>query len=79
MTTLIEHNERFFELVDTGGMGIEDTDNLTADVRHQIEMAIDSADVILLVVDIRTGLMPLDEHVTERLRLIQEAGDPRRK
>lgn len=71
MTTLIEHDDRFFELVDTGGMGVEDADNLTADVRNQIESAIDSADVVLLVVDIRTGLMPLDEHVAERLRAIQ--------
>jgi len=71
MTTLIEHEERFFELIDTGGMGIEDIDNLTEDVRNQIELAIESADVILLVVDIRTGLMPLDELVTARLRSIE--------
>ena len=71
MTTLIESNERFFELIDTGGMGIEDEDDLTADVRHQIEVAINSADIILLVVDVQTGLMPLDEEVTERLRGIQ--------
>jgi GTPase len=71
MTTLIEQDERFFELVDTGGMGVEDADNLTADVRNQIESALESADVILLVVDIRTGVMPLDEHVAERLRVIQ--------
>jgi GTPase len=71
MTTLIEQDDRFFELVDTGGMGVEDADNLTADVRNQIESALESADVILLVVDIRTGVMPLDEHVAERLRVIQ--------
>ncbi len=69
--TLVEHNERFFELIDTGGMGVEDVDNLTDDVRNQIEVAIDSADVILLVVDIRAGLMPLDTMVAERLRTIQ--------
>ena len=71
MTTMIESEGRFFELIDTGGMGIEDPDDLTADVRHQIEVAINSADVILLVVDIQTGLMPLDELVTERLRGIE--------
>ena len=47
MTTLIESNDRFFELIDTGGMGIVDEDNLTEDVRRQIELAINSADVIL--------------------------------
>ena len=71
MTTLIEADERFFELIDTGGMGIEDPDDLTADVRHQIELAINAADVIILVVDIQTGLMPLDELVVERLRGVE--------
>ncbi len=72
MTTLIESNDRFFELIDTGGMGIEDVDDLTADVRRQIELAINSADVILLVVDVLTGLMPLDEEVAERLRGVEK-------
>src|SRR5690606_24992506 len=40
-------------------------------VRNQIEAALDSADVILLVVDIRAGLMPLDSMVADRLRTIQ--------
>ena len=40
MTTLIEANDRYFELIDTGGMGVEDEDNLTADVRQQIELCI---------------------------------------
>ncbi|MEM9368318.1 MAG: ribosome biogenesis GTPase Der [Planctomycetota bacterium] len=76
MMTLIEAETdggeaRFFELVDTGGMGIEDPDDLTADVRRQIDLAIESADVILLVVDGQTGMMPLDEEVAERLRAIQ--------
>lgn len=70
-TTLIEHDDRFFELVDTGGMGVEDVDNLTEDVQNQIEAALETADVILLVVDIRTGLMPLDSLVAERLRTIE--------
>jgi GTP-binding protein len=71
MTTLIESQDRYFELIDTGGMGIEDEDDLTADVRHQIELAINSADVILLIVDVQTGLMPLDEEVVERLRGVE--------
>ena len=77
MTTVIAHEpddapadqpERNFELVDTGGIGVVDVDDLSEDVRHQIEFAIDSADVILLVVDAQTGPMPLDHEVTERLR-----------
>jgi GTP-binding protein len=71
MTTLIESEGQFFELIDTGGMGIEDPDDLTADVRRQIEFAIASADVILLVVDVQTGPMPLDELVVDRLRGVE--------
>ena len=71
MTTLIESNERFFELIDTGGMGVEDADDLTADIRRQIETAINLADVILFVVDVRSGLMPLDELVANRLRGVE--------
>ena len=71
MTTLIEHEDRFFELTDTGGMGVVDEDNLTEDVVRQIELAINSADVILFAVDVQTGLMPLDEEVAERLRGLQ--------
>lgn len=71
MTTLIETDDRFFELIDTGGMGIEDVDDLTADVVRQIELAINSADVILLVVDVQSGLMPLDEEVVQRLRGVE--------
>jgi len=65
---LMEHEERFFELVDTGGIGIEDQDNLTQHIEEQIQTAIDSAAVILLVVDARAGLVAMDEEVARRLR-----------
>ncbi|TWU60773.1 GTPase Der [Rubripirellula tenax] len=71
MMTLIEHNDRFFELIDTGGIGIVDDDDLTADVSRQIELAINSADVIVMVVDVQSGMMPLDEDVAERLRGVE--------
>ena len=44
---------RYFELVDTGGMGIEDGDNLTDDIEQQIATALESASVVLFVVDSR--------------------------
>ncbi|HAC92787.1 MAG TPA: ribosome biogenesis GTPase Der [Planctomycetaceae bacterium] len=72
LTTLIEYNGRFFELTDTGGMGFEDSDNLTKEVQQQIEAGIDEADLILFVVDVRTGLTPLDETVAEYLRKVQK-------
>jgi len=67
---LLCHNERFFELVDTGGMGFADMDNLTQHIEDQISLAIDSASVILLVVDTREGMLPLDQDVARRLRTV---------
>lgn len=65
---LMEHDDHFFELIDTGGIGIQDEDNLTQHIEDQIQIAIDSANVILFVVDTRDGLLPLDEEVARRLR-----------
>ena len=70
MTYLMCHAERYFELVDTGGMGIEDVDNLTREIEDQIQVAIDSAAVVLFVVDVREGLTPLDNEVARRLRYV---------
>ena len=70
VSTLVEADGRYFELIDTGGIGIEDVDNLTAEVERQITVAIDQAHVILFVVDVRAGLMPLDEEVGRRLRYV---------
>lgn len=70
MTHLMCVRDWYFELVDTGGMGMEDTDNLTRQVEEQIEAAIDSAAVIVFVVDTRAGMMPLDEDVAKRLRYV---------
>jgi GTP-binding protein len=71
VTHLMCHNDRFFEVVDTGGMGIADMDNLTRHIEDQINLAIDSADVILFVVDTREGMLPLDQDVARRLRSVQ--------
>ena len=58
----------FVELVDTGGMGIEDVDQLTDHVESQISYAVSAATLVLLVVDARDGVMPLDRVAAERLR-----------
>ncbi len=60
----------YFDLVDTGGLGIDDVDNLTAEVEQQIEMALASASVVLFVVDTQDGLTPLDAAVAKRLRYL---------
>ena len=70
VTYLVEVGDRFVELIDTGGMGVRDPDNLTEHIEEQIEAAIDSAAVILFVVDTRDGMVPLDEEVARRLRYV---------
>ena len=66
-----EQNPRFFELIDTGGVGMVDRDDLSEHVDRQIETAMNEASLILFVVDIRDGLMPLDEEVAKRLRYLK--------
>lgn len=70
VTYLMEAGDRNYELVDTGGIGIEDSDNLTVHVEEQITAGIDSASLLLLVVDARAGLVSLDEQVARRLRQV---------
>ena len=58
----------YVELLDTGGYGIEDRDDLTGEVTRQIDFAMASADLILFVVDAQVGPQPLDRVMAERLR-----------
>ena len=60
--------DRMFELVDTGGIGINDVDNLSDEIEQQIQLAIEAADLILFTVDVREGITQLDEFVARRLR-----------
>ena len=69
-------NSRFFELIDTGGIGMVDRDDLSEHVERQIDSAITEADLILFVVDIRDELMPLDEEVAAPAPLRADARHP---
>src|SRR6266480_4790659 len=68
ITAPIQIGDRYFELTDTGGMGIDDIDRLTSDVERQINFAMDRAELLLFLVDAKTGPVPLDEEVAKRLR-----------
>ena len=72
VTHLISDGDRFFELIDTGGIGVNDVDNLTKEIEEQIKAALEIADVVLLVVDTRDGMTPLDEEVARRLRYVDK-------
>ena len=60
--------EGYVELLDTGGIGIVDSDDLTDHIAQQIELAIGSASLILFLVDAQEGVTPLDKLVAEKLR-----------
>lgn len=68
VTYLMHEGDRYFELVDTGGIGIVDSDDLSADIERQIDTGIDEADLVLFVVDGKAGQVPLDREVARRLR-----------
>ena len=67
-TFISDGKDRYFELVDTGGYGIVDSDDLSEHVENQIQKAMDSADLILFMVDIRDGITPLDQTIARLLR-----------
>tara|TARA_Y100000588_G_scaffold17788_2_gene18441 strand:+ start:9697 stop:11115 length:1419 start_codon:yes stop_codon:yes gene_type:complete len=67
----VEWQGRPFTLVDTGGIGLvpgEKSDDVIAtSTVDQVNIAIDAADVILLVVDVHEGIVPLDQEVAQHL------------
>ena len=69
---LMHHQDRYFELVDTGGIGIVDVGELTEEIDRQIQTALNLADLIVFVVDGPAGVTALDRQVSQRLRKIDK-------
>ena len=65
-----EWNGRGFSIIDTGGYIKGSDDIFEGEIRKQVELAIDEADVILFVVDAEEGLTPMDAEVAKLLRKI---------
>src|SRR5438874_2702889 len=63
-----EWNGLTFDLIDTGGVDLADSDELARAVQAQARAAIEEAEVILLVVDARSGLGPGDAELADLLR-----------
>ena len=61
-------NGKRFSIIDTGGYVIGGEDEFEIEIRKQVQLAIDEADVILFLVDVREGLTPMDEDVADLLR-----------
>src|SRR5947207_3324374 len=67
VSTPLEVDGRFVELVDTGGYGFDDPD-LSDHIKHQIELAMTRADLVLFIVDSQDGLTSTDEQIASLLR-----------
>ena len=63
-----EWNGVRFDLIDTGGIDLEDEAELARDIQAQARLAINEADAILLVVDSRAGLRAGDAELARTLR-----------
>ncbi|MCQ2238081.1 MAG: ribosome biogenesis GTPase Der [Bacteroidaceae bacterium] len=57
-----------FSVVDTGGWVVNSDDIFEGEIRKQVKLAIDEADVILFVVDVQSGITDLDDEVAGILR-----------
>ncbi|MGH7969105.1 MAG: GTPase, partial [Limisphaerales bacterium] len=72
VTAEAEWHGRPFTLVDTGGIGLlrreKATDVIVKAALEQVELALDSANLIILVVNVQEGVTPLDEEASARLR-----------
>ncbi len=71
-TSETEWGEHLFILVDTGGLEIFPEDDMWRQVRAQIETAIEDADVIIMMVDVREGVTPDDVDVAQLLRPVDQ-------
>ena len=64
----VEWRGRSFAIVDTGGIGIEDADELGHSVLGQAGAAMREADVVVFLADARAGPLPSDFEIADRLR-----------
>ncbi len=60
--------DRYVEIMDTGGYGFVDPDQLTDHIRQQIELAMSQAQLVLFLVDCQAGLTSADEEIAAMLR-----------
>lgn len=65
-----EWNGRDFSVIDTGGYVRGSDDIFEGEIRKQVELAIDEADVIIFVVDVEEGITPMDDAVAKLLRKV---------
>ena len=65
-------NGKEFSLIDTGGYVIGSDDIFEDEIRKQVELALDEADIIVFVVDVEQGITPMDSEVAKLLRKVKK-------
>ena len=65
-------NGRNFSLIDAGGYVVGSDDIFEAEIDKQVELAIDEADAIIFMVDVESGVTPMDEDVAQLLRKVDK-------
>lgn len=60
--------DKSFTMIDTGGIEPDSSDIILSQMREQAQIAIDTADVIVFIVDVRQGLVDSDSKVADMLR-----------
>ena len=66
--TDVEWRGRKFTMIDTGGIEPKTNDSILVQMKYQAELAMDSADVIVFMVDMKDGITSADYEVSKMLR-----------
>jgi len=67
-----EWNGKEFSLIDTGGYVEHSDDVFQNEIDKQVHLAIEEADAIIFLVDVKEGLTPMDEDVAQILRKVEK-------
>ena len=65
-------NGKEFSVIDTGGYTVGSDDIFEEEIRKQVNLAIEEADIIVFVVDVEEGISPMDEEVAKLLRKVKK-------
>ncbi len=65
-------NGKEFSVIDTGGYSVGSDDIFEGEIRKQVNLAIDEADIIVLVVNVEDGITPMDAEVAKLLRKVKK-------
>ena len=65
-------NGKEFSVIDTGGYVVGSDDIFEDEIRKQVQLALDEADIIVFVVDVEQGITPMDSEVAKLLRKVKK-------